>query len=308
MNLLHRSPAPFPETIRRGVIAVGNFDGVHQGHRCLIERLCSLAKAVGRPSIVFTFDPSPAELLYPGHVPPALTWMERRAALLHRLGVDIVIAFPTTKELLELTASQFFETVLIEQLGACGLVEGPNFRFGKGRDGDVRFLQRKCNEFKIPLEIVQPQNVDGVLISSSRIRNDIMRGEMESANRFLLEPYRMIGRVSQGAQRGRQLGFPTANLEAIPVLVPPSGVYAGRAYVGDNIHRAAIHIGPNPTFEESQPKVEVHIIDFSGDLYGTRLEVDLLARLRGVQKFESVDALLNQLRSDIAAARTVEES
>ena len=118
----------------------------------------------------------------------------------------------------------------------------------------------------------------------------------------------MIGRVSQGAQRGRQLGFPTANLEAIPVLVPPSGVYAGRVYAADNIHRAAIHIGPNPTFEESQPKVEVHIIDFSGDLYGTRLEVDLLARLRGVQKFESVDALLNQLRSDIAAARTVEES
>ncbi len=308
MNLLHRSPAPFPDTIRRGVIAVGNFDGVHQGHRCLIERLCSLAKAVGRPSIVFTFDPSPAELLYPGHVPPALTWMERRAALLHRLGVDIVIAFPTTKELLELTASQFFETILIEQLGACGMVEGPNFRFGKGRDGDVRFLQRKCNEFKIPLEIVQPQNVDGVLISSSRIRNDIMRGEMESANRYLLEPYRMIGRVSQGAQRGRQLGFPTANLEAIPVLVPPLGVYAGRAYIADNIHRAAIHIGPNPTFEESQPKVEVHIIDFSGDLYGTNLEVDLFSRLRGVQKFESVDALLNQLRTDIATARTVGES
>jgi riboflavin kinase / FMN adenylyltransferase len=307
MSVLYRSPPPFPETIRGGVIAVGNFDGVHQGHQCLIERLCSLANAVDGPSIVFTFDPSPAELLYPGHVPPALTWMERRATLLHRLGVEIVIAFPTTKELLELTAAQFFEMVLIEQLGVRGLVEGPNFRFGKGRDGDVRFLQRKCHERKIPLEIVQPQNVDGVLISSSRIRSDIMRGDIEAANRFLLEPYRIIGRVSQGAQRGRQLGFPTANLEAIPVLVPPPGVYAGRAYVGDTIHKAAIHIGPNPTFEESQPKVEVHILDFAGDLYGSNLEVEMLARLRGVQKFESVDALLCQLRTDIASARLVGE-
>jgi riboflavin kinase / FMN adenylyltransferase len=302
MKKLYRSRAPFPAELHGGVVAVGNFDGVHQGHRVLIEQLVRLAREVRGPAIVFTFDPSPAELLYPDSAPPALTWMERRAELLHQLGVDAVIAFPTDLPLLELTAQQFFERILVGELQIKGIVEGPNFRFGKGRTGDVAFLQQQCQAANLAIRIVQPQESDGQLVSSSRVRAALVAGDVALANQMLLEPYRLQGRVSTGAQRGRQLGFPTANLEDIPVLVPPVGVYAGRVQIDQRAFACAVHIGPNPTFGEQHLKVEVHVIGFQGDLYGQTMELELLDRVREVRKFASVDELKEQLTKDIARA------
>jgi len=295
-----------------GAVTIGNFDGVHRGHRRIIERLKSNATKHDGPAIVFTFDPHPVRLLRPEQAPPPLTWTGRKAHLLNDLGVDGLIAYPTSRELLKLTPDEFFQQVIVDKLNAKAMIEGPNFFFGRDRAGDVHVLRELCDAHGIDLEIVEPLEQGDTLISSSRIRAAIAEGNVEAAREMLTEPYRLRGMVIHGSSRGAQIGFPTANLDAIDTLPPTVGVYAGRAYISDangtngvnsDTHAAAIHIGPNPTFGEGAVKVEVHLIDFDGDLYGKPLEVDFLKRLRGVTKFDGVDALTAQLKKDVAAAR-----
>lgn len=308
-NLI-RSLEQFPERARGAMVAIGNFDGVHRGHRALIAELVRAAHLHKVPSLVFTFDPPPLRLLRPGPWPQPLTWMERRVALLTQLGVDYVVAYPTTQQLLELDADAFFQKIILEELQARGMVEGPNFRFGKGRGGDVQLLERLCAANRMRLAIVEPQMIEGEWISSSSIRESIENGRIESANQALGDAYRICGTVEGGAGRGRSIGFPTANLGGIPVLIPAHGVYAGRLVGitrGDDQSppnlafpvSAAIHIGPNPTFGERADKVEIHLIGVSADLYGARLEVEIVQRIRSVMKFSSKDELLQQIRSDL---------
>lgn len=291
-----------------GAIAIGNFDGVHRGHRVLVDRLRRLAEEVGGPSVVVTFDPPPAKLLRPQSVPPALTWMERRAEILFLLGIDHLYVWETTHELLQLSPRQFFQQILIDQFQVRGLVEGPNFRFGKDRVGDVELLTELCEQQGVQLSIVGGESEDSEWISSSRIRTLIQHGDVESANRLLVEPYRIDGMVGHGAARGRQLGFPTANLEKSSVLLPPFGVYAGRVTREKQSYAAAINIGPNPTFGEQSTKVEVHLIGFDGDLYDKKIEVELLKRLRDIRKFNSIDDLVAQLHRDMAEAKQLAEA
>lgn len=290
----------FPSTLRGGGVAIGNFDAVHVGHAALIRELVALCSEIAAPAIVFTFDPPPASILRP-HVlaPPALTWVERRAEVLFDLGVDAVIAYPTDRALLNLTAEQFFRNILVEALGARAVVEGPNFMFGKDRRGNVEILQTLCREYGIVVRIVEPLFVGTQLVSSTRIRELIATGQIGLANQLLVRPYRLCGRVSQGAGRGRQLGFPTANLESIPVLVPAPGVYAGAAVIDNRRWPAAINIGPNPTFAESRMKVEAHVIGWQESIYDRWLEVELLKRIRDVRKFGSVEDLRSQIRQDV---------
>lgn len=301
---LLRSLESFPTRWRGGVLSIGNFDGVHRGHRALIQRLRSMASSLTAPAMVFTFDPPPLRLLRPDVSPAPLTWMDRRADLLHRLGVDMSIAYPTCLELLKLDAVSFFERVLLGELGIRGLVEGPNFRFGKDRKGDVGLLETLCRRHGIEFEVVEAELDGDLWYSSSLIREWIERGEIERANAALVEPYRLLGIVSHGAARGRTLGFPTANLEQLPVLVPAHGVYAAKV-VGasksiDTLGiAAAVHIGPNPTFGEHAHKVEAHLIGFHGDLYGQALELEIHGRVREVQRFASKEELLSQLQRDI---------
>lgn len=286
-----------------GVITIGNFDGVHRGHRTLLERLQKSAHQVSGPAVVLTFDPPPMKLLQPNSAPPALTWMDRRAEILFSLGIDVLLVYETNDLLLSLEPEAFFQEILIDKLEVRGIVEGPNFRFGKNRRGDVDMLMDLCSRHQVGLSIASAQSEDGEWISSSRIRSLIREGDLVSANRLLIEPYRICGLVSKGAARGRTIGFPTANLESIPVLLPPNGVYAGRVTLGGQRLAAAVHIGPNPTFGEHAQKVEVHLIDFSGDLYGRILEVELIEQIRGVKKFSGVDELTKQLRSDVERTR-----
>jgi riboflavin kinase/FMN adenylyltransferase len=285
------------------VLTVGNFDGVHLGHRALIDRLIAQAQKRNCPSVVFTFDPPPLKILQPHRVPTPLTWNARREALLRGIGVDHVEFFPTSLELLNLTPEAFFQKILIEQFRTRAMVEGPNFRFGRDRAGDVQTLEKLCLQSDVALEVLIPQEIGGMMISSTQIRAWIQAGEIGLANRCLVEPYRLIGEVQHGAARGRTLGFPTANLGSIPVLVPDHGVYAARVCGPKSIEGTpvALHIGPNPTFGEASTKVEAHLIGYSGDLYGQMLELQLLDRVRAVQKFESKDALLTQLKKDIAS-------
>lgn len=304
MRLLHDIERLPPEVLG-GALTIGNFDGVHLGHARIVEAIRRQARAVHGPTIVFTFDPHPVRLLRPEQTPPPLTWTRRKAQLLAQLGVDAMIAYPTDMALLELSPEDFFQRIVIDKLQAKAMVEGPNFYFGRDRRGDTQLLGQLCDQHSLALEIVQPRQLPGdeAIISSSRVRQAIAGGEIEAARRMLTEPYRLRGMVTHGAGRGNTLGFATANLEAIDTIVPAHGVYAGYVVRQELTHAAAIHIGPNPTFGEGHAKVEAHLIDFSGSLYGEPLELAFLKRLRDVRTFSDPQQLTSQIHQDVEAVK-----
>ena len=300
-----RDLSHFPEAARHGAVAIGNFDGVHRGHLEIVRRLIERAKEVNGPAIVFTFDPHPVRLLRPDQCPPPLTWTERKAQLLAEHGVDNVVAYPTDERLLNLSAQQFFDSIVCELLQAKAMVEGPNFYFGHNREGNVEKLGGFTEAAGMSLDVVTPIEIEGALVSSSRIRELIAAGDVANAGELLSAPYRIRGMVTHGAHRGTKLGFPTANLEAIDTLIPLVGVYAGRAWVKKLAYSAAIHIGPNPTFGDATLKVEVHLLDYHDVLYGQPLEVEFLSRLREISSYDNEAALVAQLNQDIQRTRDI---
>lgn len=290
------------DSLRGGAVTIGNFDGVHRGHARIIEQLKKLAEKYGGPAIVFTFDPHPVRLLRPELAPPPLTWTSRKAQLLEELGVDVTVVYPTDRALLELTATEFFQKIIVETLGALALVEGPNFAFGQGREGTIDVLQQLCDSHQVELQVVEPLLETEDYISSSRIRDAITRGDVDLACRHLTRPYRLRGMVTHGMKRGSEIGFPTANLDAIDTLIPAPGVYAGVAITEETPVPAAIHVGGNPTFRQDHEKFEVHLIGYEGNLYGKVLEVDMLSRLRETISFETLEQLAGQLQQDVDQA------
>jgi len=307
---LHNGSDPFPENFKRGALAIGNFDGVHHGHAQIASQVRQRAEQFGGPAIIFTFDPHPVRVLRPELTPPPLTWTKRKADLLGELGIDGMIAFPTTRALLDLTPEEFFKRIIIEGLDAKAMVEGPNFNFGKNRAGNTKVLRSLCEQYDVTLDILEPsvRGEENEFISSSRIRNLISEGNVLAARRMLTHPYRLRGMVTHGAGRGAKIGVPTANLEAVDTMVPKLGVYAGLGYLGNCSYPAAIHIGPNPTFGELGRKIEVHLIGFEGNCYGEPLEIAFLDHLRDIESFAGVDALVKQLSTDIDSARNIAES
>ncbi len=302
---LYRSLDELPARYRGGAVAVGNFDGVHVGHAAMIAELVAAAREAGGPAVVFTFDPPPSRILRPRETPPPLTPTDRKAELLVHLGVDAVLAYPADEALLALSPRTFFEKLLCGKLGARAVVEGPNFTFGKDRRGDVALLHELCGEAGVRLRVVEPVLFDGQMVSSSRIRGLIVAGRVGEARTLLTEPYRIRGEVIHGAGRGATIGYPTANLAGVENLLPGEGIYAGRAMIDGRTWPAAMSLGANPTFGENHRKIEAYVIGFEGDLYDRPLDVDFLARLRDVERFASVDALLAQMARDVEAAKRV---
>ena len=318
----------FPDWLRGGAVAIGNFDGVHLGHARLVERLRVMAKLVGGPAVVFTFDPSPTRVLRPDAAPEPLLWLGRKVEILAELGADAVFAYPTDKHFLGMEARDFFDGIIRAQFDARAMVEGPNFFFGRNRSGNVEVLRRFCAEAGVKFEVAEPVEVGGQIVSSSRVRSLVMAGRLDEVGAMLGRPYRIRGVVVRGAGRGAKIGYPTANVGQIDTLLPGKGIYAARARVGsrhtpcaetadgtrsvpatkapttDIWQPAAVSLGPNPTFDEGGIKVEAYIIGFQGDIYGQPIEVDFLARLRDIERFGSVDALLAQMGRDVA--RTIE--
>lgn len=294
-----------PESFRSGVITIGNFDGVHRGHSRLLARLRHRARKLGVPGIVVTFDPPPLRVLRPESAPPSLLWPERKAELLRAGGADAVLFFRTTPKLLSLTAEEFFREIVIRKLAAKGMVEGPNFGFGKDRTGTIEKLVQWCATDNVPLDIVTALETDSIAVSSTRIRTALIEGDVAFARQLLGRPHVIRGTVIQGDGRGRQLGFPTANLSDIPNLIPREGVYAVAATVNGVDYAGACNVGPNPTFAVQQHKVEVHLLDFTGDIYGRTLEVDFLERVRDVATFAGVEQLIEQVHKDIVKIRAI---
>jgi riboflavin kinase/FMN adenylyltransferase len=292
-----------PGDCRRGAVSIGNFDGVHRGHAALIAELRRQADALGGPAVALTFDPHPVELLRPSQAPPRLTTTEDRSRLLLELGVACVLVLRATREMLALRAADFFAEVVRKRLQARALVEGANFGFGRGREGNVTTLAELCGPAGIGLTVVPPLILDGIEVSSSRIRAALTTGNVRQAATLLGRPYRLHGLVGSGQRRGQKLGFPTANLEQMRTLIPGDGVYAVRVLHEGTIWPGAANVGPSPTFGENARKAEVHLIGFRGDLYGKPLAVDFLERLRDTRTFPSVAELAEQLRRDIEQAR-----
>jgi riboflavin kinase/FMN adenylyltransferase len=295
-----------PAACRGGVLSIGNFDGVHLGHLALLAELRKKAQVLGRPAVAITFDPHPLQLLRPEQFQPVLTTVADRAELLQAHGADEVVILRTTREMLRLTAAEFFAQVIRGRLDGCCLVEGTNFGFGRNREGNTQTLIDLSRAAGMEPPVIVPSLLlDGVPVSSSRVRSALVQGKVAEAAVLLSRPYRIHGTVGTGQRRGQALGFPTANLQQVPTLVPGDGVYAVRVSHAGSTWPGAANIGPNPTFGEQARKVEVHLIGFHGDLYGQRLAVDFLERLRDTRPFAGPEQLVAQLRSDVEQARRV---
>jgi len=292
-----------PSACRHGALAIGNFDGVHRGHVALVQELRRQAVAAAGPAVAMTFDPHPLQVLRPEQFQPPLTTVADRAGLLRANGADEVIVLRTTAELLRLSAAAFFEDVIRCQMSARAVVEGVNFRFGRGRKGNVETMRRLGEPADIIVVVVPPLATgDGVAVSSSRVRRALLNGAVAEAAELMGHDYRLRGVVGKGQQRGAGIGFPTANLEQAATLVPGDGVYAVHVMHEGYRWPGAANVGPNPTFGEQARKLEVHLIGFRGDLYGRELAVDFVERLRDTRAYGSVEELVRQLRLDVSEA------
>lgn len=287
----------------RPAVTVGNFDGVHLGHQALAAVAVRDAQAMGGLAVVLTFDPHPSRVLAPDRAPRALMTVEQKAEVLGALGVDRLAILPFTRELSLETPERFARLVLRETLGAAVVVVGAGFRFGHRRAGDVRALEACGQSMEFRVHAMEPVLHEGAPISSSRIREALARGDVEAARDQLGRPFRVDGTVVRGEGRGRGLGIPTANLRPENETLPGSGVYACRC--GSRGAAAVVNIGRRPTFGEGATVLEAHLLDFEGDLYGTRLRVEFIAQLREERRFPGPEALVAQIREDIAAARAV---
>src|SRR5690242_6887347 len=302
-----------PEDWGPSVVTIGVFDGVHLGHQRIVAGAAGGARELGLPLAVVTFDPHPSEVIRPGTHPALLCSLRRRAQLLAESGADAVCVLQFTLEFSHLGPEEFVRAVLAERLRARQIVVGENFRFGYRAAGDLALLAELGEKYDFRAEGIPLLAQDGVITSSSEIRELVAAGDVAGAARGLGRPHRVEGVVVRGEQRGRALGVPTANLEtAEHTAIPADGVYAGwlASLVADGQETArwpaAISVGTNPTFDGQHRVVEAYALDRDDlDLYGVHVAVDFAARLRGMVRFDSVDALVAQMRADIAAARTI---
>jgi riboflavin kinase/FMN adenylyltransferase len=302
-----------PDGWGASVVTIGVFDGVHRGHQRIMSAAAESGAELGLPVVVITFDPHPAEITRPGSHPPLLCTTRRRAQLLAEMGVDAVCMLPFTYEFSQLGPDEFVRAVLVDRLHARRVVVGDNFRFGHRAAGDVALLSELGDKYDFSAEGVPLLADDGVTISSSGIRARLAAGDVAGATGDLGRPHRVEGVVVRGQQRGRALGFPTANLETPPhTVIPADGVYAGWLASLDEDGQpterwpAAISIGTNPTFDGRERTVEAYALDRDDlDLYGMHMAVDFADRLRGMVRFESAAALAEQMRRDVDTARAL---
>jgi riboflavin kinase / FMN adenylyltransferase len=306
-----------PGDLGRTVVTIGMYDGVHRGHQELIGAAVARARAMRRPCLLLTFDPHPAEVIRPGSHPAILTSMDRKAELVAELGVDAMCVLPFTPEFMRLSPETFTHTVLVEQLHAALVVVGENFTYGHKAAGNVGSLTVEGRRFGFTVEGVQlaeDTSDDGdVTISSTYIRACVAAGDMVAAARALGRPHRVDGVVVRGDRRGRDMGFPTANVETPPfTAIPADGVYAGylvtrdpRSGASRERFPAAISVGSNPTFQGSRRTVEAYVLDFDGNLYGEHVGVEFVQRLRPMAAFPDVAALLVAMTKDVTETRAV---
>jgi len=291
------------------LLTIGVFDGVHLGHKYLISRLVSAAKQQDMLSGVVTFKHHPRDLLSSQPPLPYLITLRERERLLKGEGIDVVVALSFTRELANVSARDFI-SFLQKHLRMKGLVVGPDFAMGKGREGTTGFLAVLGKEAGFTVEAVAPRKITGEVVSSTAIRNALAQGDMNRVTRLLGHPFSLHGKVTTGEHRGAGMGFPTANIDVdVRQALPPDGVYATWAYVQGKAYQSMTNVGRRPTFgDRNERTIEVYILDYSSDIYGKDLKIELIERLRGEQKFENIEALKSQIAEDVKRGREILDS
>ncbi len=285
------------------VVTIGNFDGVHLGHREIFRRVVTGARERQAAAAVITFEPHPLRLLAPEKAPPRINTPEEKVRLIRASCIDLLVILPFNRKLAALAAADFINGILVGRLGVRHLVIGYDYAFGRNREGDAAFLAAAAKRHGFTLEVLEPLRAGSEVYSSTRIRQTLLRGDVNGVVGVLGRHFTLDGRVVGGAGRGRRLGFPTANLVTAKELLPREGVYAVRVRHGRRMYDAVVNLGRRPTFAGAEPTLEIHLLDFTGDLYGARLRLYFVERLRDVQRFPSVEALQAAVKADIERAR-----
>jgi riboflavin kinase / FMN adenylyltransferase len=296
---------PFPGA----VLTIGNFDGVHLGHKALFDEVISRARAIDGTAIAMTFEPHPLRVLRNNGNPPLITLGEQKVELIGRTGLDALIVIPFTRKFAEITAERFLKEILIERVGMRAFVVGGDYAFGRNREGDIEYLRSASERLNFELVVadwIRAPVAGSGRISSTRIRELVEAGDIREARRLLGRPYQIRGTVLPGRNRGgKLLGCPTANLQLQDELAPRSGIYAVTVEHEGRTHPGVANIGWSPTFDDHLFTVEIHLLDFSGDLYGRRIRVNFVERIRDERKFAGIGELAEQIQRDIAVAREI---
>ena len=308
MSLLIAGSQYFPDDIPSPVVTIGNFDGVHLGHQKLLNRAIEEARKHHLPSCVYTFEPSPRSLLSPNRSVPRIVSWDEKIALLFKLGIDIVVIEPFTKAFAQISPQFFIDEVLSNRLRAKSLVVGYDFRFGRARAGTADLIR----QYRPSLDVIQISALkvkESEIISSTAVRQLIQEGDVSKAAQYLSRPHVVCGVVVSGDQRGREIGFPTANVLSSTPLIPAMGVYAAQVQINQRPPQDAIvNLGTRPTFDGANFTIEAHIFDFNEDIYGQQLRVIFHERIRAEKQFDGALALRAQLKKDIAEARRILKS
>lgn len=292
--------------LKSSVLTIGNFDGVHLGHQQLVETVVREAQHYGIPAVVYTFYPHPVKILKPEKAKQRLFDMRDQQQQMEARGIQAIIIEQFTKEFSQISAEDFLEHNILKNLNPKTLVVGHDFSFGAGRSGNIPFLEQFCAQKGIRLIIIPPFQLDGEVVSSTKIREYLRQGEIEKAQRLLGRPYYVRGRVEPGFKRGRTIGVPTANIHPDVEFLPRQGVYCTFTVINGKRHPSVTNIGVNPTFQtdgKGPVKIETHLLDFDESLYGIEVEVYLLHFIRDEMKFSGIDALKEQISLDIQEAR-----
>ncbi|MHB9075747.1 MAG: bifunctional riboflavin kinase/FAD synthetase [Desulfobaccales bacterium] len=304
--MVYHDLPPGESAFSRTVVTIGNFDGVHLGHRVILDRVCQRARELGGQAVAVTFNPHPVKVLRPEVNLPLLTTQDQKLKLLADAGLDAVVVLPFSIKFAALPAREFVRQYFCERLRAREVVVGHDYCFGRGREGNIDLLREMGAVHGFTVQVVWAVEVQGAAVSSSLIRAMLRLGKVTEAGRLLGRTYGVEGQVVQGKGRGAKLlGVPTANILTPNELLPASGIYAVWVSRGGAIIPGVANIGTCPTFDNSELSLEVHLLDFSGDLYGEPLEVQFVARLREEQRFPSLEALAAQIHADIEVARQV---
>lgn len=293
------------ERLNSPVLALGNFDGVHLGHQEILKKVMERAMEIDGLSAAFTFDPHPIKVLAPEKYLPLITPTEKKIKLMEELGLSAVICAEFNLDFANLHPRSFVKDILIDGIGAKEVVVGFNYAFGKGREGGLDFLRGMAEDYGFKLHVVEPVKIGGVVVSSSKVREAIWAGNARLAATLLGRPYGMEGVVVTGRNRGKKLGFPTANIETKGELFPKSGVYAAIIILNGKQYKAVANVGKHPTFPEDPFSVEAHIFDFDSDIYGKEVEILFIGRIRDDMAFQTPEALSEQIRLDALKAKEV---
>ena len=281
------------------IITLGNFDGIHLGHQKIFKKVIEEARQVHGESVVITFEPHPLKVLYPEHCPPLLTPFRKKMMLIEKTGIEKVLCIKFTKAFAEISPVEFVKNILVDKVKTKKIIVGYNYRFGKGKSGDVEILKNHCQRFGVEVEVMEALIIDHTIVSSSMIRELIKEGDVEKASTLLGRDYPVIGRVIEGSKRGHTLGFPTANLEISEELYPKPGVYAVAVEWKHQLFNGLANVGFNPTFNAKVFSLEVYILNFHREIYGDEIQVKFVKRIRDEVRFDSPSQLIDQIQKDI---------